>query len=1196
MMLRPLFFAVSLLISFQTVSAQARFAPHVDPKNAPLQFMQRYNNPDSMVQVIVEFREMPMFLKQQNSFAAVSTASYESRFAEFENDLRAIVPQSTVSFQKSAAMNTHRFYKAFFGMSAVLPQGMVSAVEQLPYVKKVHQNKKVKAYLYKSVPQIRANEVWSNYGVTGEGVVVGIIDTGIDYLHPALGGGIGASFKVIGGYDFANQDNDPMDDNGHGTHVAGIVAADAADIKGVAPKVKLYAFKVLNTHGSGTMDDIIAAIERTVDPNNDGDMSDRLDIVNMSLGSDNGDPDDAASIAVDNATTLGVTFCIAAGNDGQGVFFEGKENNYYYSGMETIGSPGTSRLAITVGAVDSNNTMAYFSSKGPTPGYFGIKPDVTAPGVMIRSLFPGGTIETESGTSMASPMIAGVAALLKSKDKSLTPQQIKSRIVNSSVDLAVPVNVQGAGRVDAMRAIAQESYAVPTQFSFGLDDPSQTNWIKVETVKVTNTKSISQNYTVAFTGTKSGIGLLANPQNFSLTSGGTQQVLVTVSVNNALIPIVDEDIILYGGFAHITGDSDTLHLPWSFARTTRTYLTFSDPNAQFVGSSATRYLTSYYHKMYSRTRWIDATTVEVTGAINEPYDFAVLFSGSSKLVLKGDVPFTGNGMLAFNSADAVYHVSFDGVDNNNVPLSSSLRTKRALRVAFPYGFLFTPLANGLNSISVSPAPAKFEFMGIEALLDVPKTKRVVIPQYASFKGISSDVQLTNDPAAYVQQKLQFTMPDGVTKTRMFSDVVSSQLVAGDSYFNTVLVAADTLDVPDGMTSFDLYLMKPVDPIYTTSVAFHTNSTFATDFYLDMSTRYLSVVNDSVLMGFPSQNWLTAYKSPSGGTVRFGEAPIHILNLSYNNSFGPSIHFSPMFFGSLGENRYSDLNVGKYSIYDGSGALRTSDALNNFPRYPYMTDPAKYSLVIEANGYRVKNAKGKITLTNSFDLTKPVPDAPILTSFALYHTNGIQGNNFAVNEDVKLKFSSKVFSFPEQLPVADSTKVFYRKFKTSGWTPLTVIAVSSDLEKEGTIFSASLSPATAEDSVAIDLKIRIVDETGNSTEQILSPAFSVGNWLDDGTSGVDEGKTLTPETFALYQNYPNPFNPATTIGFDVPQYSPIQLTVFDMLGREVATLVNEHRPAGRYTVKFNAQNISSGVYFYRLSIGAHSALKRMVLVK
>ena len=147
------------------------------------------------------------------------------------------------------------------------------------------------------------------------GVTVAIIDTGIDYTHPALGGGFGPGFKVIGGWDFVNNDADPMDDAGHGTHVAGIVAGQSDDFTGVAPDASLIAYKVLGANGSGSESNVIAAIERAADPNQDGNTSDHVDVANLSLGG-GGNPDDPGSIAIDNATAAGVTFAIAAGNTG----------------------------------------------------------------------------------------------------------------------------------------------------------------------------------------------------------------------------------------------------------------------------------------------------------------------------------------------------------------------------------------------------------------------------------------------------------------------------------------------------------------------------------------------------------------------------------------------------------------------------------------------------------------------------------------------------------------------------------------------------------------------------------------------------------------------------------------------------------------------------------------------------------------
>src|SRR5258707_9948211 len=139
---------------------------------------------------------------------------------------------------------------------------MISGIQHLDYVKKIHLNGKVETTLDESVHVIEADSVWQQYGDQGDSIVVGIIDTGIDYLHPALGGGFGPGFKVIGGYDIFNHDSDPTDDHGHGTHVAGIVAANGDSIKGVAPHARLMAFKVLDQNGYGTQATVIEGIER----------------------------------------------------------------------------------------------------------------------------------------------------------------------------------------------------------------------------------------------------------------------------------------------------------------------------------------------------------------------------------------------------------------------------------------------------------------------------------------------------------------------------------------------------------------------------------------------------------------------------------------------------------------------------------------------------------------------------------------------------------------------------------------------------------------------------------------------------------------------------------------------------------------------------------------------------------------------
>ena len=298
--------------------------------------------------------------------------------------------------------------------------------------------------------------MWAQYGVTGLGVRVAIVDTGVAYTHPDLGGCLGAACKVIRGYDFVNDDSNPQDDHGHGTHVAGIVAANGV-VRGIAPDARLLAYKVLNANGDGFSSTVIAGIDAAVDPDGNPATNDGAHVINLSLGG-YGDPDDPMSQAVDNVTLHGVTVVVAAGNSGPD--------------EQTIGSPGTARRAITVGASDKTDHPASFSSRGPVIWNGGaiLKPDIVAPGVAICSTrwgssWPGAEcIDAAhvalSGTSMAAPHVAGVAALLLQRNPSWKPAEVKAALRVTALDLAQAPTTQGYGRVRALSAI-QLTHAPP---------------------------------------------------------------------------------------------------------------------------------------------------------------------------------------------------------------------------------------------------------------------------------------------------------------------------------------------------------------------------------------------------------------------------------------------------------------------------------------------------------------------------------------------------------------------------------------------------------------------------------------------------------------------------------------------------------------------------------------------------------------
>ena len=328
-----------------------------------------------------------------------------------------------------------------------IPLRLINKISELPYIKNVYPNYKFSVCLDESVPLIKASDTWNikdKFGenITGRGINIAILDTGIDYTHPDL------SSNYVDGYDFVNNDDDPMDDHGHGTHCAGIIAGTGVksnyEYIGVAPDANLYAFKVLDSNGSGNLDTYIAGLEAAVDPNGDGNPSDHVDIISISFGTNKaGSPDDVVSLKADEIVDMGIVVVAAAGNNGP-------DNN-------SITSPGCSLKTITVGSIDKNSIISASSSCGPVEfnGFSYIKPDIVAPGVGIKSTYPGGGYAIMSGTSMACPHIAGAVALLLQAYPTIKPAEVKQILKDSSVDLGKigDDNIYGSGRINILNAL-----------------------------------------------------------------------------------------------------------------------------------------------------------------------------------------------------------------------------------------------------------------------------------------------------------------------------------------------------------------------------------------------------------------------------------------------------------------------------------------------------------------------------------------------------------------------------------------------------------------------------------------------------------------------------------------------------------------------------------------------------------------------
>lgn len=521
------------------------------------------------VGVIVELSGLPLARQRSAVHATASLRALETAERRFEHALAALVRPDEAPIVRVR----HRYSRVLHGAALTVPARLLPAIAHIRGVRRVHLDSRVTALIEHSVPEIGAPEVWARYGARGEGVIVAVIDTGVDYGHPALGGGFGPGFKVIGGYDFANDDGDPADDNGHGTHVAGIIAADGEGLIGVAPGTKLLAYKVLDGEGLGDESDVIAALEAAVDPNGDGDTSDHVGVVNLSLGS-RGGPDDADSLAADAAVEAGVVVCAAAGNE------------FHELVGPAVGSPAAGRRVVAVGASDGT-LLADFSSWGPTWGTFAIKPEVVAPGVGIRSAAPGCGTAVHSGTSMASPHVAGLAALLRAIHPDWSPELVASAMVTTATDLGLEVMGQGSGRVNASAAAATTLFAEPITLNFGVDTKGKGPWSASRTLRVSNAGTIATTLSLSATGVPQGAVLAWEPSTLSVEPGGTGEVALTLTTDGQALPPAPQSMS-FGGLLTLMTADESIHVPWAFIKSARLHvltpghrLTVFSPNVTY---------------------------------------------------------------------------------------------------------------------------------------------------------------------------------------------------------------------------------------------------------------------------------------------------------------------------------------------------------------------------------------------------------------------------------------------------------------------------------------------------------------------------------------------------------------------------------------------------------------------------------------
>jgi subtilisin family serine protease len=531
--------------------------------------------PDATVELVVTLAQPPLARLPRATVRldldAPASAAY---LAQLRRDQNAVAAR--IAYAVPAARFRWRYSVTLNGLAVVVPSGETGRLPRVPGVARVWESTTyraartttgTRAVIGPAVDAIHAPDLWGPaFDTAGNGIKIAIIDDGVDQAHPFFNP---SGFTMPPGYpkgntayttskvivarafpppspSYANAAK-PFDakNSFHATHVAGIAAGDHGTrsprgvVSGVAPNAYIGNYKALTIPTpdfalDGNAPEIAKAIDQAV--------ADGMDIINMSLGEPEVEPaHDLVVKAIEGAAAAGVVPAIAAGND---------FNDFGYG---SVGSPGSAPAAITAGASTSSNAIAFFSSSGPTPVTLKLKPDVAAPGASILSSVPPGQWSELSGTSMASPHVAGAAALLVQRHPTWTVAQVKSALAQSATVLAGPVPRQGGGLIDLRQADVPLVFASPTSLSFGELHPAAA--AVTQTVQLTDAGGGAGVWTPTVE-LRDGDGsqVLATPP--SVTVPGTLQVSVAVP------PGLSEGD--HAGYVVLRKDSATRRIPFWF--------------------------------------------------------------------------------------------------------------------------------------------------------------------------------------------------------------------------------------------------------------------------------------------------------------------------------------------------------------------------------------------------------------------------------------------------------------------------------------------------------------------------------------------------------------------------------------------------------------------------------------------------------
>jgi len=1058
------------------------------------------------------------------------------------------------------------------------------------------------------MPMINMNQAWDLS--TGSGVVVAVIDAGVAYENygafaqaPDLAG-----TNFVSGYDFANNDSHPNDDNGHGTHVAGTIAQttnNSLGVTGIAFNCSIMPVKVLDQNGDGYLTDIADGIYYAADNG--------AHVINMSLGGT------ATTSTLQNACTYaynaGVTIICAAGN----------------SGNSTPQYPASYSTCISVSAVRFDSSIANYSSYGSNIDLCAPGGDVTidqngdgyVDGV-LQMTHDGSDYTTfgyyfYQGTSMASPHVAGVAALILSKaggGYSLTPSEVKSILVNNVVDLGSSGWDQyyGYGLLDAYAAVSAVSGNNPPVAAF---TASTTSGCANFTVNFTD-QSTNSPTSWSWNFGDGGTSTAQNPSH-TYTSAGTYTVSLTAS--NAYGSDTETKTsyitVQVGPTASFTGSPSsgasplTVYFTNSSSGATSYSWTFGDggtstaTNPSHTYNAAGTYTVSLTatnacgNDTQTRSNYITVTcTAPVASFVGGPTSgdapLTVNFTDQSTSATSWSWTFGDGGTSTAQNPSHTYTSAGTysvGLTVTNSCGSDSYTRTNYITVTEPTGdYANLPYSTGFESGSfdqywTTATTYEGRVQITSSYTPHSGSYQLTMDDYSSGGNYSqceawlhlnlvgkNDVDLTFwwkefSDEDHTQDGVYFSDNGGSTFTKVYN------LTGGSTSYQQIALDVDQLASSAGLSLTGTFVVKFQQydnyPISSDGFAFDDISVISNEappvaeFSADPTAGVapLSVAFTDLSTNNPT-SWSWTFGDGGSSTAQnpnhtYNNPGTYTVSLTATNAYGSDSETKTGYItvsetGSWVTITYDDFESGMGNYTDGGGDM----SLYTYGTYSYQ-------------GYNCADIQDNSGTASSF-----------------YHTVGHDVSGFS---ELEVEFYFVAIS----METYEDFWVQY--YDGSTWQTVASFARGIDFNN-GTFYSVVVSIPRSQYNYPTNARLRFMCDASGNYDDVYIDAIEFRGMGAGGSSAVAKTDPVIPDHFSLAQNYPNPFNPSTTIKFSLPAASNVQLEIYNVLGQKVTTLVDDALEAGIHTATWDASNQASGIYLYRIKAGNYIETKKMLMIK